>query len=91
MPKDPNTDQASGRTPREPEAAHIRLLLAGDFDSPQQVMASAELGPGEKREIFEVWMRDLQSKPEDEARHLIDDIREAIAKLDNEDEEKPQR
>jgi hypothetical protein len=79
----PAPDHASQRAPREPGSAHIRLLLAGDFDSPQQVMASPDLDTGKKRQIFEVWIRDLRSKSEPEARRLLDQIREALAMLDS--------
>ena len=90
MPKVSKSDQASGRTPREPGTAHLRLMLSGDLESPQQVLAATNLDKARKREVFEVWLRDLLVGPANEEAHrLVTEIHEAIAMLDA--EEKPER
>ena len=90
MPKVSKTDQASGRTPREPGTAHLRLMLSGDLESPQQVLAATNLSPAKKREVFAGWLRDLLAGPASgEALRLVAEIHETIAMLDA--EEKPER
>ncbi len=92
MPKVSNTDQASARAPREPGTAHLRLMLSGDLESPQQVLAATNLDKARKREVFEVWLRDLLAGPaEGEAHRLVAEIHEAIAMLERTEKEKPGR
>jgi len=85
MPRDGMNDQASRRTPRDRGSAHLRLLLSGDMESPQQVLAEESFSEADKREVFAVWLRDLYRRESDtETRRLIAEIREAIGKLDGE-------
>ncbi len=81
-----------GARRESPGAAHLRLLLAGDFESPQQVLAATGLSPAKKREVLAVWLRDLLGAPANgEARRLVAEIHEAIAMLDRTDKLKPGR
>ncbi len=90
MPKESKIDQASQRTAREPASANLRLLLSGDLESPQQVLAATNLDAAKKREVFEVWLGDLDAgSARGEVRRLVAEIREAIAMLDA--QEKPER
>ncbi len=67
-------------------------MLSGDLDSPQQVLAATNLSPAKKREVFAVWLRDLDARLSDaDARRLIDEIHEAIAMLDREEKDEPMR
>lgn len=52
-------------------------------------MAASDLDAGQKREILEVWIRDLQSRQDAEVRRLLKEIHEAMAMLAK--EEKPER
>ncbi len=76
-------DEASRREPANDDENHLKLLLAGDFSSPLEVLAEDALSPSEKREIFEVWIRDLTASQQDaNTRKTRASIEEAIAKLD---------
>lgn len=87
MPKRSESDQASSRTSRERGTACLRQLLSRDFSSPLEVLAEPRFCEHEKRRIFQVWIRDFTATESDGQTHqLLDEIREAMARLDGEDD-----
>jgi hypothetical protein len=62
---------------------HVEMLLAGDFSSPVEVLASHDLTTQQKRQILELWQHDLSNKLElRDARVLLACVEEALASLD---------
>lgn len=61
---------------------HPRLVLAGDFSSPAEVLAANALGDDQKREILNVWRNDLvRTGGSAEHEKLLADIDEALTRL----------
>jgi hypothetical protein len=68
--------------PREAGPSGVRRELAGDFESPAEVIA-LELDLDDKRAILRVWLDDLARQPQDErARELRRQVADALAGLD---------
>lgn len=64
------------------DVGHPRLFLAGDFASPAEVLAAGSLSDEHKREILNVWRRDLlHTGGWAEHRQLLVDIDETLARL----------
>lgn len=75
----PPTDEMSD----DPEHVPVEKRLSGDFKSPVELLASQGLEDQAKREILDVWLRDLKSQPEsDETLTLRESILQARASLD---------
>ena len=71
---------------------HTELLLAGDFSSPAEVLASDDLTSAQKRELLTVWERDLLGKRAlADARVLLQSVRSALDSLDAEDDRRRNR
>lgn len=61
---------------------HPNLYLAGDFQSPAQVLAADALTDEQKREILEVWHRDLMNRGgRSEHEELLADIEQLLVRL----------
>ncbi len=61
----------------------VEKRLSGDFKGPVELLAAPGLDAAAKREILDVWLRDLKSQPEtDEALTLRENIVQARASLD---------
>lgn len=64
------------------EVPNTELLLAGDFRSPEELIADRNLSDQQKREVLEVWRRDLENRGgRDKHERLIESIEEAAASL----------
>jgi hypothetical protein len=60
----------------------VRRKLAGDFESPAEVIAS-ELSHDDKRAILQVWLEDLVRQPQDDqTTELRRQVAAALAGLD---------
>jgi hypothetical protein len=68
--------------PSDAGPSGVRRKLAGDFESPAEVVAS-ELSFEDKRAILRLWLEDLDRQPEDEqAKALGRQVAAALAGLD---------
>jgi hypothetical protein len=68
--------------PSDAGPSGVRRKLAGDFESPAEVVAS-ELSFEDKRAILLLWLEDLDRQPEDEqAKALGRQVAAALAGLD---------
>jgi hypothetical protein len=63
---------------------HPNLFLAGDFQSPSQVMAADALDDQQKSDVLTAWRRDLMNSGGwDRHRELLTNIDDLLARLGN--------
>lgn len=59
----------------------VRRTLAGDFESPAEVIAS-QLSDDDKRAILQIWLEDLARQPQDDqTKELRQQVAAALAGL----------
>jgi hypothetical protein len=69
--------------PSDAGPSGVRRKLAGDFESPAEVIGS-ELSLEDKRAILRVWLKDLDRQQEDEqTKALRREVGAALASLDD--------